>query len=335
MNVDYLRASTIGTYEDCPFKFFLHYVCNIESKGNKKAHCGTIVHHVLEIIAKNKKTGHYKLKDKYCDPDYLLKCCWNKYTKKIYPNYEWTQKDFDFCQKMVKIVMSDPKLNPLNLEIFAIEKQFEIDILKPGFKFKEKVGDKEEIRNFKLRGTIDLITKFDDDTLWVLDWKTGERKKWIGSGMKELEDFEKDDQLKIYNLAIRTLYPNFKNVMFTIVYIRDGGPFTVSFDDSQIDKTLDDIRRKFNKIRSDDTPTRLKDNKKRISEHGKCKFVCQFGKEKDENGVSLCDKYFRILKSNPMEEAQSKIYTLSIGKTGSVSRRNNYDHDKMAKGKIV
>ena len=75
MKITSLRASTYNTYNDCPWKFYLQYVVGFPSKAGKKALLGTIVHHVLELLAKAKKTGHYKLCDKYSDPEYLLSIC--------------------------------------------------------------------------------------------------------------------------------------------------------------------------------------------------------------------------------------------------------------------
>ena len=52
MNIQYLRASSIKTYEGCQFQFFLESILQIPSGSGKKALLGTIVHHVLEIMAK-------------------------------------------------------------------------------------------------------------------------------------------------------------------------------------------------------------------------------------------------------------------------------------------
>jgi len=61
------------------------------------------------------------------------------------------------------------------------------------------------------------------------------RKNWATGKIKEYEDFCKDTQLMFYYYALRQLYPN-KNILFTINFIRCGGPYTLCFDDEDMVK---------------------------------------------------------------------------------------------------
>ena len=38
---------------------------------------------------------------------------------------------------------------------------------------------------FLIKGTIDLVTKIDDNVIEVVDWKTGQRKNWA-TGSKNI-----------------------------------------------------------------------------------------------------------------------------------------------------
>ena len=40
-----------------------------------------------------------------------------------------------------------------------------------------------------------------------------------------------------YYYAIKNLYPNIRYVIFSIYFINDGGPFSVCFDDSDMEAT--------------------------------------------------------------------------------------------------
>jgi hypothetical protein len=323
MEVNYLRASSIGTYKDCQFKYFLDYCVGLQSPAGKKALLGTMFHMVYEILAKCKKTGHYKLNDKYSNPEYLTKIVWDKYTKEN-PQFQYVRADRTFLNRIVNEMMSS-KLNPLKLDILATEKQFEIDLDAPGF------GNPP----CKLRGTVDLVTKLDDETLHVIDWKSGERKDWITGKPKELDDFHKDIQIRVYNLALQIMYPEYKYRLFTVYYVRDGGPFTVTFSSQDTKESIDSLRKYYNQIKANDKPGRIKDDATRRRELFKCKYVCHYGKTLDENGKSLCDKYFKILRNEKIENSRQKIYNLTIGgQQVDASRRNDYNHDKITKGKL-
>lgn len=338
MNIDYVRASTISTFKDCEFKFYLQYVIGFNSESGRRADYGTVVHAAAELLAKAKKTGHYKLKDKYTDPDYLLKICWDGFYRRNKVTYTNTPKDYKFCRDSLQKIIDTKHLNPLNLNVFKTEHQFEIDLNHPGFSY-EYFDIKEKLKKkgvLKLRGTIDLITIEDEETLHVIDWKTGKRSDWITGKPKELEDFQKDEQLRIYDLALSVLFPQYKYRMFTIVFINDGGPFTVTFSNKDVPATIDNVRRTFNHIKYVKKPSRLKDDSKKRDQIWKCKHVCHFGKMVDgETGKSLCDLYYNYVKYNSPAEAERKLYELSIrGKPIEKSRRNDYNRQNIHKAKL-
>lgn len=335
MKINALRASTIGRYDDCPFAFYLEYVCGLSALSGKKASLGTCVHLVAQLLAQAKKVGRDKYPNKYTDPKFLLDVCWPRHLKDN-SHHSYDQKDYEFCEKMVKIIL-ESDINPLSRKILNIEHQFEIQIQKPGFAYDYfcSISSQNKSGHMMLRGTIDLITEVDEETIEVIDYKTGERKSWTTGEPKELEDFYDDTQLLLYNLATHKLYPDYKHRLFTIVYVRDGGPFTVTFTEEDIAKAIDRLRRKFNEIRADDDPKRLKDDKSR-KDAWKCRYVCHYGKTKDERGVSQCDKYFSILKNNGIEEATKILYGISIeGKSlDSISRRNDYGREGISRATI-
>lgn len=325
MKINYARASSLGSYDSCQFQYYLDYSLGLGSKAGKKALLGTISHLALELLAKVKKTGHHKLNDKYSNIYYLLNIAWDRNVKEN-PQFEYTQADYDFCVEMVEIVLKT-KYNPLLLHVIATEKQFEIEMNVPGF------GKQP----FYLRGTIDLITEIDKDTLHVIDWKTGERKSWSTGKLKELEDFQKDIQLRLYDLALSVIYPQYKKRMFTIYFVRSGGPYTVSFSDAERKQTLDILRRYYNKIATNEMPDRLKDDGTKRDQTWKCKYVCHYGKTIAKNGKPLCDVYYGVLKNEGLEAAGKKIVALSIEgqPVDPPSRRNNFANPKLFKGKLI
>jgi hypothetical protein len=306
-------------------------VVGLPGVTQKSANLGNICHLVLELLAKCKKTNHVKLQDKYSNYEYLLSIVWKRLTKNT-PNIVYTDKDYKFCQQQIENVLNS-KFNPINLKILDTEKQFEIEIAKPGFQFIDKNNVK---RNIKFRGTMDLVTEINEDTIEIIDYKTGLRKSWTTGEMKEYDDFLNDIQLRMYNFATSVIYPH-KHRLLTIIFTRDGGPFTVTFTPDDCIKILDILGRKLNEIKNDNYPKRLKDDKSKTSFHWKCKYVCEFGSKFPlSDGRNQCDTYYSFLqKENDLQKSAEQIYSLSVeGRPvlEKISRRNDYGRAKIFKG---
>jgi hypothetical protein len=373
MQINYMRASTVGTYKDCPWKFFLTYVIGFESKAGKKALLGTIVHHVMELMAKSRKTGHYLLNSKLNDPDFLLDVCWKHYTTKFASEFEFLKADKTFCKKQVDTVLNS-KFHPFNLKVIRTEQQFELDVLRSGFEYdyKDHITGERKRGNMKLRGTVDLITEADPETIEVIDYKTGKRTDWVTGEVKDIEAFFKDLQLRLYDLAISVIYSKYKYRMLTIFFTQDGGPFTVTFSEQDLQKTIEALKQIYQQILADKTIDRLIDDSGRRAEHWKCDYVCQFGKvpqdfmaddgevitkmfrrdprdnypdvieennktyfRVSDNNRTLCTRYRKLFEQHGLEEGSKMLYQLSIEGKGQTSRRNDYSNPKITKGVVV
>lgn len=299
MNLKFLRASSINSYKGCEFAFFMEQVLELPSKGGKKAMLGTIVHHVLELMAKGKKLGHSE--GFIFDHIKLLDICWNRYCKE---NQEMALKGADkkFCLKSIEKVL-DSHYDPRKLNVLHTEKQFRIPLESKDFSFEfyDILKGTVEKGCYEIRGTIDLITQVDKDTIEVIDWKTGSRKCWNTGEEKEFDYLQsKDIQLRMYDLACYFLFPEYKNRMLTINFINDGGPFTVTFDDESRKETLNIIKNMFKTISWNQLPSRLKETK--ASESWKCKSVCHFGKTMTSAGCSICDTVHSYVLGNGIDQ---------------------------------
>ena len=327
MNIEYVRASSINTYDGCQFQYFLEYVLGVPSKSGKKALLGTIVHHVLEIMARAKKNG--RTTGKYVDHENLFRICWDRYMKEEGDNYEFKKADINFCKRTIQKVIDSP-YNPLNLNVIDVEKRFQLPIKSEGFAFDYYDILKKEQKSgfYELRGTSDLVTKVDEDTLEIIDWKTGSRKDWNSGVLKDYEYLcEKDIQLRMYDLAMSLVYPQYKNRLLTIHFINDGGPFTITFDDQKRAETLEIVKTKINNIKENWLPTRLKETNPKDS-RWKCKNVCFFGKNKTSSGACYCDNVHSFMMHNGIEKTMEGVAKIrEDGQSDSVKtsdRRNVY-----------
>jgi hypothetical protein len=262
----------------CEQQYLFDYVLGYRSPSNKKADKGTIVHKVLEILAFIKYTtqkqetsfeddilgpidvNSYDL-DKICNDVY-------DYYSSRFVHHEWSEKDRKDCTKWVykAIEYADGMFDPRNKNILYPEQQFDILIDKPWAKY--DYGDLKG--NLAIKGTIDLITKVNDDTLEIIDWKTGRRLNWATGEEKTQAKLENDPQLMIYFYAAQKLYPEIKHCIVTIYFINDGGPFSMTFDRSHIIKTEDLLRKKFEDIKRCKKP--------RLNKTWKCTKLCHYGK---------------------------------------------------------
>jgi len=107
------------------------------------------------------------------------------------------------------------------------------------------------------------------------------RNHWEG---KTYEKLRNDMQLRIYHYAAHHLFPQYENILVTINYINDGGPFTVFFSRSDIDVTLENIRKKYEAIRDIEIP--------KLTKSWKCTKLCFAGKStfEDTNVLPLIEK---------------------------------------------
>lgn len=271
----------------CEQQYFFEYVLGWRGPSNQKADKGTIVHKVLEILAFIKKAQQDNttiIEDdiigKIDITDYQLDDIINKvytYYSSQFNHHEWKEKDYKDCYNWVykAITYHNGAFDPRNKDIVCPEQRFDIEIQKPWAKYSyESKGEKLE-GNLALKGTIDLITKVNDDTLEILDWKTGRRLDWATGQEKTQAKLEKDPQLRIYHYAIQKLYPNIKHVIVTIFFINDGGPFSVCFGENDLQETEQMLRDKFEYIK--------KTQKPRLNKSWMCSRLCHFGKTTFEN----------------------------------------------------
>mgnify|MGYP001226067038 FL=1 len=147
-------------------------------------------------------------------------------------------------------------------KIVAAEPQFDIPIEEDWAKFDHVTPDgKKEKLQLAIKGTIDLVTEVDDGVIEVIDWKTGRRLNWATGEEKTYEKLLVDPQLLLYNYAISKLFSDYKQAIMSIFYIRDGGPFSMCFDESDQANFLSMLEKRFKQIKRNDFPKPISKNR--------------------------------------------------------------------------
>jgi len=185
----YFRSSSLGNHEFCQMQYFIQYVLGHKAPANQKAQLGTIVHKTMEILANCKKqlqeNPNRKASFKYIDPElgtinwkksefvteqFVNDLCWKSflyYSSKCI--HEYTEKDFNFCLDLCKVITDQYSgiYDPRNSKILDPEPFFDIPIEEDWAKFTYE-GKSYQLA---IKGTIDLVTELDEETIEVRDYK--------------------------------------------------------------------------------------------------------------------------------------------------------------------
>lgn len=287
MIIAYLRSSSYNTHSMCEMQYFLEYVLGNRSPSGKKADKGTICHKVLEILAYIKlaqQNNELSLNDdivgfidinKY-SLDTLIEKTYKHYTSQ-FTHHNWTHIDYKDCHNWIHKGLSynNGMFDPRKHLIVQPEQHFDIEIKKPWSSYSYDTAEGIISGNLAIKGTIDLITKVNDNTLEIMDYKTGKRLDWATGEEKTPEKLQTDPQLRIYHYAIQHLYPDIDHVIVSINFINDGGTFSVCFDKSDLYHTEMMLKKKFETIKNTQIP--------RLNKTWKCTKLCHFGKSTYEN----------------------------------------------------
>lgn len=271
----------------CEQQYFLEYVLGWRGPSGQKADKGTIVHKVLEILAVIKKAQQDNLTT--IEDDIVGNIDVNNYSlntliEKSYkhysdasPHHKWTLKDYKDCHNWVykAIEFNNGMFDPRNRNILRPEQHFDITINKKWAEYSFDTDTGELSGNLALKGTIDLVTLANKNTIEIIDWKTGRRLDWATGQEKTQEKLEKDPQLRIYHYAISNLYPDIDHIIFSIYFINDGGPFSICFDKKDLADTENMLRQKFEYIKATKKP--------RLNKSWMCSKLCHFGKTTFDN----------------------------------------------------
>jgi len=324
MIVTYIRSSSYGNYDFCQMQYFMTYVLGYRSESGKKAQQGTACHKVMECLAActkdvqdhpaDKKTPRSIVDDALGEVSFtetklktkkfvaqLMKDSYEHYTSQ--DSHKYYPADFKFCEKQVEtaLTFNDGQFDPRNRNIVDTEPTFDIEIEEDWAKYEYEMPDGTTITgNLAIKGTIDLVTKIDDDIIEVVDWKTGQRKNWATGEVKTYEKLLDDAQLLLYNYAISKLYPDYEQAIMSIFFTRDGGPFSMCFDKSDQDRFLGMLRKRYEEIKDNIKPRPISNSRRDF----RCQKLCHFYKNNwPGTNTTMC------------EYVENKLHTIGHEKT--------------------
>lgn len=340
MIVTYLRSSSVGTYQMCPMKYFLGYTLGWKEPSNKAAEKGTIVHKVLELLGEIKLTQQIGKRKTFQDEhigrvhaykydlDDLIKRCTDFYVS--HSKHNWSASDKKHCSKSVyeAIEYHGGEYDPRNLHIIKAEQPFDFEINKPWAMYDYTMPDGTKLEGFlALKGTIDLVSKIDDETYHITDYKNGRRINWATMEEKTHSTLQEDHQLMMYYYAVQQLYPDIDHFQITIYFINDGGPYTICYSKEDLPRIENMIKKYFEDIKNTELPP--------LNKSWKCKKFCHFGKTTFRGTNVQPIKESREGQVTPKGECMTKceqtLYTIERRSMDSVMKHMtapNYDIEK-------
>lgn len=136
----------------------------------------------------------------------------------------------------------------------------------------------------KMNGFIDLLVEYDEETLLVVDYKTG-------YSIPSYQDFTEDLQPRMYSLAAKMIFPQYKYCWVQFDYFRSSTPIEYAFSADDDERTRREVVKEYNRIKGTRTIQR------RGHDHY-CKYLCN---------RPFCDKKWEELKagvdgSNPKKK---------------------------------
>lgn len=321
MLVTYIRSSSYNNYAYCQMQYFITYVLGHQSDSGKKAELGTIVHKVMEVLAKLKKfaqdnpkklklciqdeaVGEINIKkSELCTAkfiDDLLQKSYNFYTSESKNSF--SKADQNDCLKLVWDTLSynDGQFDPRYRKIVAAEPHFDIPIDEDWAFYEYEVNGEMIKGQLAIKGTIDLVTESSDGIIEVIDWKTGRRLDWATGEEKTYEKLCSDPQLLLYNYAISKLFPEYKQSIMSIFFIKDGGPFSMCFDKADESRFLNMLKERFKDIQKNNTPKPISEDR----QGWKCTKLCHYCKNNwPGTDTNMCIHIENVLKTKGMDEA--------------------------------
>jgi len=130
-----------------------------------------------------------------------------------------------------------------------------------------------------INGIMDAAFRVDDDTIEVVDYKTGKFTK-------KYDELLNDNQARMYSIAVKHLFPQFKHHLLTFDYFTRV-PVTVSFSDVDDEYMKRRVIEWYRQIEDTEYPRRIP-----LRNNGSLFFKCRYMCDRD-----ICDYHWDIFNS--------------------------------------
>ncbi len=221
---EHFSFTQIKIYDLCPLRYKLIYIDKLPTKGNAKQSFGQSLHKTLEIFIK-------RIIDKKTHQQINLFQQNNINEQNILPSKEELYKIFEqywidewYTDKQEQEKYKQQGKNILS-EFYEKIKQQDINKF-----YKVEQNFKIKIQDYIIKGRIDRIDKDGNNLLYIIDYKTREKKK-------SLTTYDKF-QLILYKLAIEQLLKQ-EIKKLSYYYLQDNQEIDIKIKEKDIEKFMD------------------------------------------------------------------------------------------------
>jgi hypothetical protein len=321
----------------CERQWYITYGLGYKSPGGKAANLGTTVHKIMEILAlaklhnQNTKETKFSIKDETGQYEFNTET-WLEDSKEVkvgrstynvpgikiidelhslvyiyysnlHADQNWEEEDNKNTRRWVYSIINEKN------GLYDVRKN---NIVKPEQYLSYEIPEDWASYNYgdgvigklKLTGIIDLIKCIDEEKsiYEIVDYKTGKRQDWSTGKEKTAKNLPFDTQLMYYYYFISKMYPQFKHVLITIFYVKDGGPFTVPFEQDDLPRIEKHIKGTFERIKNMTFPL-MRDETQRDF---KCRAFCPYFKSQLD-GTNLCKAVGQRIKLQGIEKVTQEL----------------------------
>jgi len=134
---------------------------------------------------------------------------------------------------------------------------------------------------------------------------TGQRLDWACKTKDNKKTYKKlctDFQLMLYYYAAKKLYPEAKQIIVSIMFVRDGGPYTICMDEDTVRKVEDRLCDRFQEIAACTLPA-MQDSTQRDF---RCTRICDYYKMVAPNGDNMCKFVHEHIQNKGIDETTKK-----------------------------
>lgn len=259
-----LSASSINSFDACQLKWFIQYVLGYREPSGKAAVLGTICHYVLECIAKSKilrQSGEPSVEDEIVgeirqtyDLDEWINTIYNYYVD-LEKHLVFDDKDYREVRKNIEKAQAHHLFPERHNHIIEPEGGFFLPIDKMWAKFSYLTNGQIEEGNILLNGFIDLIFRDKNGMLNFIDYKFGSSTKdWATDKEKDTSSIIRDTQLCMYYWALRNKFPEEKEIVANLWFVKVGKAFTHIFGEEQERHLMQKVEATVSKIKGMQVP---------------------------------------------------------------------------------
>lgn len=316
MITPFLRSSLLNQFTTCQGRCFIEYGIGRRGETNRSALEGSTVHAVMEACARIKLAQQNGM-DAFNHNEFGYWDCDSfdpiKFLDRIYDKYNadnpgiYNEDSYKVCKKCVEKALSfqNGAFDPRNADIFGIEYEFDIEIKKPWawMKYTEADGTVKE-QYLRLKGTVDLVVKVDENTLEVRDYKTNKNlQDWVTGKTKILESLYEDQQLQLYYYVVANLFPEYESILITLYFIKTESPFTLAFERKNLPQIEEFIRERYETIKDTIKPTWMIDDDK---SRWKCKWCPHYKNKELGTKQTVCNFFRNTLAREGYDKTMAK-----------------------------